>query len=69
MPAPLTDGLPDFFAFVEDDTDNAAGLDVDVVPRRIPRKFGLDPRRDSRCWPSYTAASPAGLPFSPPSAS
>src|SRR5687768_12796217 len=43
---PLTDGLPDFFLFVEDDADNAAGLDVDVVARRIPRKFGLDPRRD-----------------------
>lgn len=43
---PLTDGLPDFFLFVEDDTDNAAGLNVDVVARRIPRKFGLDPRRD-----------------------
>lgn len=43
---PLTDGLPGFFLFVEDDTDNAAGLNVDVVDRGIPRKFGLDPRRD-----------------------
>lgn len=44
---PLTDGLPDFFVFVEDGTDiDAAGLNVDVVARRIPRKFGLDPRRD-----------------------
>ncbi|WP_329283669.1 hypothetical protein [Streptomyces sp. NBC_01451] len=45
---PLTDGLPDFFVFVEDDTDNAAGLNADEVARRIPRKFGLDPRRDVR---------------------
>jgi exodeoxyribonuclease V alpha subunit len=43
---PLTDGLLDFFHFVEDDTDNAAGLTVDVAARRVPRKFGLDPRRD-----------------------
>ncbi|MGI5254834.1 SF1B family DNA helicase RecD2 [Actinacidiphila glaucinigra] len=43
---PRTDGLPDFFLFAEDDTDNAAGLTVDVAARRIPRKFGLDPRRD-----------------------
>jgi exodeoxyribonuclease V alpha subunit len=43
---PLTDGLPDFFLFVEDDTDNAAGLTVDVAARRVPQKFGLDPRRD-----------------------
>ncbi|MGW6412854.1 SF1B family DNA helicase RecD2 [Streptomyces vinaceus] len=43
---PLTDGLPDFFLFVEDDTETAAGLTVDVAARRIPRKFGLDARRD-----------------------
>jgi len=43
---PLTDGLPDFFLFVEDDADNAASLTVDVAARRVPRKFGLDPRRD-----------------------
>ncbi|MGW2583874.1 SF1B family DNA helicase RecD2 [Streptomyces virginiae] len=43
---PLTEGLPDFFLFVEDDTETAAGLTVDVAARRVPRKFGLDPRRD-----------------------
>ncbi|MFF7634222.1 ATP-dependent RecD-like DNA helicase [Kitasatospora sp. NPDC008050] len=43
---PLTDGLPDFFLFVEDDTERAAGLVVDVVARRIPQRFRLDPRRD-----------------------
>jgi exodeoxyribonuclease V alpha subunit len=43
---PLTEGLPDFFLFVEDDTERAAGLVVDVVARRIPQKFRLDARRD-----------------------
>ncbi|WP_327066946.1 ATP-dependent RecD-like DNA helicase [Kitasatospora sp. NBC_01250] len=43
---PLTEGLPDFFLFVEDDTERAAGLVVDVVARRIPQRFRLDPRRD-----------------------
>ncbi|MFF4651401.1 ATP-dependent RecD-like DNA helicase [Streptomyces sp. NPDC001380] len=43
---PLTEGLADFFLFVEDDAERAAGLTVDVVARRIPARFGLDPRRD-----------------------
>ncbi|MFD8703908.1 ATP-dependent RecD-like DNA helicase [Kitasatospora sp. NPDC059648] len=43
---PLTEGLADFFLFVEEDTERAAGLTVDVVARRIPQKFGFDPRRD-----------------------
>ncbi|MER7671846.1 ATP-dependent RecD-like DNA helicase [Kitasatospora sp. NPDC096128] len=43
---PLTEGLADFFLFVEEDTERAAGLTVDVVARRIPQKFGYDPRRD-----------------------
>ncbi|MBJ7905040.1 ATP-dependent RecD-like DNA helicase [Streptomyces sp. DSM 110735] len=43
---PLTDGLKDFFLFVEDDTEEAGRLTVDVAARRIPARFGLDPRRD-----------------------
>jgi exodeoxyribonuclease V alpha subunit len=43
---PVTDGLPDFFLFAQDDTESVAALTVDVVANRIPRKFGLDPRRD-----------------------
>ncbi|MGP3949496.1 SF1B family DNA helicase RecD2 [Streptomyces sp. 7N604] len=43
---PITHGLPDFFLFAEDDTEEAGRLTVDVVARRIPAKFGLDPRRD-----------------------
>jgi exodeoxyribonuclease V alpha subunit len=43
---PLTHGLSDFFLFAEDDSEEAGKLTVDVVARRIPAKFGLDPRRD-----------------------
>jgi exodeoxyribonuclease V alpha subunit len=43
---PITQGLSDFFLFVEDETDEAGLLTVDVAARRIPAKFGLDPRRD-----------------------
>ncbi|MFD9907569.1 ATP-dependent RecD-like DNA helicase [Streptomyces sp. NPDC059063] len=43
---PLTQGLTDFFLFVEEDTEEAGRLTVDVAARRIPAKFGLDPRRD-----------------------
>ncbi|MFI9353585.1 SF1B family DNA helicase RecD2 [Streptomyces lydicus] len=43
---PLTSGLADFFLFVEEDNEEAGRLAVDVAARRIPAKFGLDPRRD-----------------------
>ncbi|NGO76657.1 ATP-dependent RecD-like DNA helicase [Streptomyces sp. YC504] len=43
---PLTQGLSDFFLFVEDETEDAGRVTVDVAARRIPAKFGLDPRRD-----------------------
>ncbi|UYQ62193.1 ATP-dependent RecD-like DNA helicase [Streptomyces peucetius] len=43
---PLTTGLEDFFLFVEEETEDAGRLTVDVAARRIPAKFGLDPRRD-----------------------
>ncbi|MFG2757327.1 ATP-dependent RecD-like DNA helicase [Streptomyces wuyuanensis] len=43
---PLTQGLTDFFLFVEDDTEEAGRLTVDVAARRLPARFGLDPRRD-----------------------
>ncbi len=43
---PITQGLADFFLFAEDDTEEAGRLTVDVAARRIPAKFGLDPRRD-----------------------
>ncbi|MEU8530027.1 ATP-dependent RecD-like DNA helicase [Streptomyces sp. NPDC048629] len=43
---PLTTGLPDFFLFAEEETEDAGRLAVEVAARRIPAKFGLDPRRD-----------------------
>jgi exodeoxyribonuclease V alpha subunit len=43
---PLVRGLPDFFLFDVEDPERAAATTVDVVARRIPAKFGLDPRRD-----------------------
>ncbi|MDG4861560.1 ATP-dependent RecD-like DNA helicase [Streptomyces sp. T-3] len=43
---PLTQGLADFFLFIEDENEEAGRLTVDVAARRIPAKFGLDPRRD-----------------------
>ncbi|MEV6953179.1 ATP-dependent RecD-like DNA helicase [Streptomyces sp. NPDC051183] len=43
---PITQGLPDFFLFPEEDTEEAGRLTVDVAARRIPARFGLDPRRD-----------------------
>ncbi len=36
----------DFFWFGCDETEQTAALVVDIVARRIPAKFGLDPRRD-----------------------
>ncbi|MFD7918327.1 ATP-dependent RecD-like DNA helicase [Streptomyces sp. NPDC059740] len=43
---PVTSGLPDFFLFPQEDTEETARLTVDVVARRIPAKFSLDARRD-----------------------
>jgi exodeoxyribonuclease V alpha subunit len=43
---PLLQGMNDFFLFPCEDTEAAAGLTVEVVCTRIPRRFGLDPRRD-----------------------
>ncbi|KUH38660.1 MULTISPECIES: ATP-dependent RecD-like DNA helicase [Streptomyces] len=43
---PRTEGLPDFFLFAEEETEDAARVTVEVAARRIPAKFGLDPRRD-----------------------
>ena len=43
---PVTRGLADFFLFAEDDNERVADLTVDIVANRLPRRFGLDPRRD-----------------------
>jgi exodeoxyribonuclease V alpha subunit len=39
-------GFDDFFLFLEDETEDAAKLVVELATSRIPRKFGFDPRRD-----------------------
>jgi exodeoxyribonuclease V alpha subunit len=43
---PVTSGLADFFLFAEDDPERVAELTVDIVVNRLPRRFGLEPRRD-----------------------
>src|SRR5258707_2250956 len=45
---PITRGLADFFLFAEEDAEKMAELTVDIVANRLPRRFGLDPRRDVR---------------------
>ncbi len=43
---PLTQGLADFFLFPEDDPERVADLSVDIVTKRLPKRFALNPRRD-----------------------
>ena len=43
---PALAGLGDFFWFGCEDTEQTAALVTDIVTRRIPARFGLDPRRD-----------------------
>jgi exodeoxyribonuclease V alpha subunit len=43
---PALTGFPDFFWFNSDETEATAALVADIVARRIPARFGLDPRRD-----------------------
>ncbi|MQY16487.1 ATP-dependent RecD-like DNA helicase [Streptomyces sp. RB5] len=59
---PLTQGMSDFFLFVEDDTEEAGRLTVDVAARRIPQRFGLDPRRDVQVLaPMHRGPAGAGM--------
>jgi exodeoxyribonuclease V alpha subunit len=43
---PIINKGDDFFLFAQGDPEKAAALVVDVVQKRIPRKFGLDPLND-----------------------
>ena len=43
---PALSGFGDFFWFGCEDTEQTAELVVDIVARRIPARFSLDPRRD-----------------------
>ncbi len=45
-PSPRIRAFPDFFWFSCDDQEQTAALVTDIVARRIPARFGLDPRRD-----------------------
>jgi len=40
---PVLNEFDDFYFFSKEDPEEAAALLVDVVKRRVPRKFGLDP--------------------------
>ncbi|MFI6478726.1 ATP-dependent RecD-like DNA helicase [Nonomuraea sp. NPDC050663] len=58
---PVLEGMTDFFLFPCDEPEDIAALTVDVVARRIPRKFGLDPRRDVQVLaPMHRGAAGAG---------
>ncbi|GGO10946.1 ATP-dependent RecD-like DNA helicase [Microbispora rosea subsp. aerata] len=58
---PLVREFPDFFLFPCEEPEEIAALTVDVVARRIPRKFGLDPRRDVQVLaPMHRGAAGAG---------
>lgn len=48
----------DFFLFVKEEPDEAAELLVDIVQRRIPARFGLDPFDDIQVLsPMYSGAA------------
>ena len=58
---PHTRGYPDFFLFPCEEPEAAAELTVDVVANRVPRRFGLDPRRDVQVLtPMHRGAAGAG---------
>ncbi len=59
---PLTRGLDDFFLFASDDPEQVADLVVDVVANRLPRRFGLDPRREVQVLcPMHRGPAGAGV--------
>ncbi|WP_062436548.1 SF1B family DNA helicase RecD2 [Herbidospora daliensis] len=58
---PLVREFPDFFLFPAEDPEEIAALTVDVVAKRIPAKFGLNPRRDVQVLaPMHRGAAGAG---------
>jgi len=48
---PITRGLPDFFFIPEDDPEAVAETVVALARERLPRRYGLDPRRDIQVLP------------------
>jgi exodeoxyribonuclease V alpha subunit len=57
---PLTRDLDDFFFFPRAEPEPCAALTVELVAERIPRRFGLDPRRDIQVL-TPTHRGPAGV--------
>ncbi|GGL02407.1 ATP-dependent RecD-like DNA helicase [Sphaerisporangium melleum] len=58
---PTLAGMSDFFLFPCEEPEEIAALTVDVVARRIPRRFGLNPRRDVQVLaPMHRGAAGAG---------
>ena len=58
---PTLAGMKDFFLFPCEEPEEIAALTVDVVAGRIPRRFGLDPRRDVQVLaPMHRGAAGAG---------
>jgi exodeoxyribonuclease V alpha subunit len=58
---PQLHGMTDFFLFAVEDAEQAAQVTVDVVTRRVPRRFGLNPRRDIQVLaPMHRGAAGAG---------
>jgi hypothetical protein len=51
-----------FGLFIEDDAELVADLTVDIVAKRLPERFGLDPRRDVQMLcPMHRGAAEAGV--------
>jgi exodeoxyribonuclease V alpha subunit len=60
--APHTKDLPDFFLFAEEDAERVAELTVEIVANRIPKRFGLDARREVQVLcPMHRGAAGAGV--------
>ncbi|MEV4108349.1 ATP-dependent RecD-like DNA helicase [Nonomuraea sp. NPDC049695] len=58
---PILQGMNDFFLFPCEEPEEIAALTVDIVARRIPRRFGLDARRDVQVLaPMHRGAAGAG---------
>ncbi|MFC3980352.1 SF1B family DNA helicase RecD2 [Streptosporangium jomthongense] len=58
---PALEGMKDFFLFPCEEPEKIAALTVDVVASRIPRRFGLNPRRDVQVLaPMHRGAAGAG---------
>jgi exodeoxyribonuclease V alpha subunit len=60
--APHTKDLSDFFLFAEEDAERVAELTVDIVANRLPKRFGLDARREVQVLcPMHRGAAGAGI--------